>query len=161
MHTLPHRTQIFTLSIATVALLLASNLATADIYKWRNNRGVIQYSDKPPVSGFTKASQHEIVNSLQSKDMCIEPTAKTAAAAVRKFGANFFARGFLKKDQSTPSVIIPPTSTPVATAPKPIPVVTAPIPTTPKPLWTRIVLKTSGRLKQQMMEQFFLLTFRM
>ena len=84
MHTLPHRTQIFTLSIATVALLLASNLATADIYKWRNNRGVIQYSDKPPVSGFTKASQHEIVNSLQSKDMCAEPNAKTAAAAARK-----------------------------------------------------------------------------
>ena len=122
MHTLPHRTQIFTLSIATVALLLASNLATADIYKWRNNRGVIQYSDKPPVSGFTKASQHEIVNSLQSKDMCTEPTAKTATAAARKISANFFVKGLLSSTKSTPTVVIVPTPTPVATAPRPVPV---------------------------------------
>lgn len=71
-----------------------SNNANADIYKWRNNRGIIQCSDKPPASGFSKADRHEIVNSLQSKDMCAEPTAKTVAAAFtsnRKIDANFFS----------------------------------------------------------------------
>lgn len=92
MNSLVNRTHIFTLLIATMSILLFSSLASAEIYKWRNNRGVIQYSDKPPVAGFTKADRHEIVNSLQSKDLCAEPTAKTAmvASANKKLEANFF-----------------------------------------------------------------------
>ena len=148
MHTLPHRTQIFTLSIATVALLLASNLATADIYKWRNNRGVIQYSDKPPVSGFTKASQHEIVNSLQLKDMCAEPTAKTAAAAARKISANFFGGmgsagnilGFNRNTTSSSNISTlfnsPTRPVNVITVPRPVPAAPATVIPTPKPVVT-------------------------
>ena len=145
MHTLPYRTQIFTLSVVTIALLLASNLATADIYKWRNNRGVIQYSDKPPVSGFSKADRHEIVNSLQSKDMCVEPTAKTAAAAVKKFSVNFFgniggsdnAFGF-NNNTTSPTKVLTIFDTPPkpATLSKPVVVATAPRPpitNTPRP----------------------------
>ena len=134
MHTLAHRTQIFTLSAVTIALLLASNLATADIYKWRNNRGVIQYSDKPPASGFSKADRHEIVNSLQSKDMCVEPTAKTAAAAVKKFMANFSAAGAAQQITAFNQPIKAPVVT--ATASRPVVVATAPRPpitNTPRP----------------------------
>jgi Domain of unknown function (DUF1996)/Domain of unknown function (DUF4124) len=92
MNTLVNRSHIFALSVATVSFLLGSTLANAEIYKWRNNRGVIQYSDKPPVAGFSKADRHEIVNSLQAKDLCVEPTAKTAATASanKKIDANFF-----------------------------------------------------------------------
>jgi Domain of unknown function (DUF1996)/Domain of unknown function (DUF4124) len=70
--------------------LIGSNTAHSEIYKWRDNRGVIQYSDKPPASGFTKANRHELVNGLQVKDLCAEPTAITAAAATKKINANFF-----------------------------------------------------------------------
>jgi Domain of unknown function (DUF1996)/Domain of unknown function (DUF4124) len=70
--------------------LICSNAAHSEIYKWRDNRGVIQYSDKPPASGFNKADRHEIVNALQVKDLCAEPTSKTAEAASKKINANFF-----------------------------------------------------------------------
>ena len=140
--------QVSSLSITALALLLASNLATADIYKWRNNRGVIQYADKPPVSGFSKADKHEIVNSLQSKDMCAEPTAKTAAAATTKFSANFFGNigsasnifGF-NRNTTKPSAAFTifntaPKPVAVVTVPRPLPVVVAaaPITVAPKPV---------------------------
>ena len=99
MSNLVSRTSFYTLSIATSVFLLGSTLANAEIYKWRNNRGQIQYSDKPPVSGFSKTDRHELVNSLQAKDLCVEPTAKTAATASanKRIDANFFgnaASGF-------------------------------------------------------------------
>jgi Domain of unknown function (DUF1996)/Domain of unknown function (DUF4124) len=146
----PNRKQISTLSILTISLMLASSLANADIYKWRNNRGVIQYSDKPPVAGFTKATQHEIVNSLQSKDLCVEPTAKTATAAVRKFMANFSAAStrqvitvfnqpinnapIVTATAPRPTVVVTAPSIPVPSIQKPL--YTAPVPTTPKPVVT-------------------------
>ena len=137
-----NRTHLFTLSIATTAYLLVSNvnIANAEIYKWRNERGVIQYSDKPPVVGFTKINRNELVNALQAKDLCLEPTAKTAAASSnRKFSANFFgatpSSGFGVGSQpaavfGTP-VAPKPVTVPVATAPKPV---TVPVATAPKPV---------------------------
>lgn len=133
MNTVVTRTQLFSLSAATIALLFVSNIANADIYKWRNNRGVIQYADKPPVAGFSKADRHEIVNSLQAKDLCAAPTAKIAGAA-KKISANFFVRGSSSGFSFTrkPAIAF---GVPVNVAIAPRPVVTLPIPvvTAPKP----------------------------
>ena len=141
-----NRTNILTLSIATTAFLLASNLASAEIYKWRNNRGVIQYSDKQPVAGFTKADRHELVNALQAKDLCAEPTAKTLAVAsafTRKISANFLNLGGDGGINNSPSTVNfgsqPVTVVGVSVAPKPVVVATAPKPVTvasPSPLTT-------------------------
>jgi hypothetical protein len=144
MNYIVNRTHILTLSIAATAMLLASGLTNAEIYKWRNNRGVIQYSDKPPVAGFTKANRHELVNSLQAKDLCAEPTAKTAAAASAKnIQANFFGSnlgGFgiaaVKPATTTTTSIFSVIGAvkPVAIAPKPVAIAPTPVAVTPKPV---------------------------
>jgi Domain of unknown function (DUF1996)/Domain of unknown function (DUF4124) len=150
MNYIVNRTHIFTLSLATTAMLLASGLTNAEIYKWRNDRGVIQYSDKPPVAGFTKANRHELVNSLQAKDLCAEPTTKTAAAASAKnIQANFFGSttsGFaavaIPKPVATTTVKLVATAPkpvaiapkPVAIAPKPVAIAPTPVAVTPKPV---------------------------
>ena len=55
------------LALALVFIMLVGSNAYADIYKWRNARGVMQYSDKPPLVSFTKATRSEIINTLQSQ----------------------------------------------------------------------------------------------
>jgi hypothetical protein len=63
--------------------LVASNHADAEIYKWRDNRGVTQYSDRPPVDSFSKVTPNELVNSLQTKDLCVVgPIKKNTASTV-------------------------------------------------------------------------------
>ena len=146
------RMQAILLTIPSVAVLLTCNTVDAQVYKWRDNRGVIQYSDKPPVAGFTKASRNEIVNALQKKDLCAEPTAKTAAlaSATKKISANFFGAisssgfGLNSKPVTTFGIFVAPKPVVVATAlkpvvvaiaPKPVPVVIAPTSTpAPKPV---------------------------
>ena len=61
--------QIVKVSILTAILVLFSSSSVAEVYKWRNARGVVQYSDRPPLTGFTKATRNEVVNALQSKDV--------------------------------------------------------------------------------------------
>lgn len=78
------------LATPVIILTLASYSAYADIYKWRDNHGVTQYSDRPPVSGLVKATRNEIVNALQKKELCAEPVAKTVVASTKNFSANFF-----------------------------------------------------------------------
>ena len=136
MNTSYSRMQALLLTIPSVAVLLTCNTVDAQVYKWRDNRGVIQYSDKPPVAGFTKASRNEIVNALQKKDLCAEPTAKTAAlaSATKKISANFFGAtpssgfGLYSQPVTTFGISVAPKSVVVATAPKPVVVATAPKP---------------------------------
>ncbi len=61
--------------------LMASDFANAEIYKWRDNRGVTQYSDRPPVASFSKLTPNEMVNALQTKDLCtVGPIKKSIAS---------------------------------------------------------------------------------
>ncbi len=63
--------------------LVANNYANAEVYKWRDNRGVTQYSDRPPVDSFSKLTPNELVNSLQTKDLCVDgPIKKNTASTV-------------------------------------------------------------------------------
>lgn len=92
MFKLVNGSQVFNLTIASAIFLLSSNIAQAEIYKWRNDRGVIQYSDKPPVMGFTKADRNEVVNALQVKELCAAPDAIAAlpVKTTKNINANFF-----------------------------------------------------------------------
>jgi len=78
--TIRPKTLLITIPLLT---LLASSQANAEIYKWRDNRGVTQYSDRPPVDSFSKLTPNEVVNSLQTKDLCtIGPIKKNAVSTV-------------------------------------------------------------------------------
>lgn len=82
MLNLINRTQVLVLAVSTAAFVFTSNLANAEIYKWSNARGVIQYSDKPPAFNLGKATRNEVVNALQSKDLCTTgPVVKKTALA--------------------------------------------------------------------------------
>ncbi|MBC7756048.1 MAG: DUF1996 domain-containing protein [Bdellovibrio sp.] len=78
----------------TAILVMISTNSVAEVYKWRNARGVVQYSDRPPLAGFTKATRSEIVNALQTKDVCILPANNTSAnnTSANSSLANFFGR---------------------------------------------------------------------
>ena len=82
------------LALALVFIMLVGSNAYADIYKWRNARGVMQYSDKPPLVSFTKATRSEIINALQSKDVCTVPNilqGKINVASARTQNNAFFS----------------------------------------------------------------------
>lgn len=90
---LTFRTNALLISMPLLALLASSN-TYAEIYKWRDNRGVTQYSDRPPVSSFSKLTSNELVNSLQTKDLCtvgpIKKSVASNAAASAKENSGFF-----------------------------------------------------------------------
>jgi flagellar hook-length control protein FliK len=71
------RWQSLVLAMLLAACVFSSATANADIYKWTDARGVTQYSTSRDVPNATKASQNEIVNALQFKDICTGSNAKT------------------------------------------------------------------------------------
>ncbi len=70
--------QIAKALVLTVILVVFSTNTCAEIYKWRDARGVTKYSDIPPPFAFTKATRNELINAMQAKDVCILPNTKTA-----------------------------------------------------------------------------------
>ena len=92
---LTFRTQALLLTMPLLTLI-ASHHAHAEIYKWRDNRGVTQYSDRPPVSTFSKLTPNELVNSLQTKDLCSagKKSVSPNVAATRDYNGfyNIFAK---------------------------------------------------------------------
>ena len=70
--------QIVKVSVLTAILVVFSTNTYAEIYKWRDARGITKYSDIPPPFAFTKATRNELINALQAKDVCILPNTKTA-----------------------------------------------------------------------------------
>ena len=83
---LTFRTHTLLMTIPLLTLIAHDN-AHAEIYKWRDNRGVTQYSDRPPINDSTKVSDkltvNEIVNSLQTKDLCADgPIKKNVATNI-------------------------------------------------------------------------------
>ena len=110
--------QHLVIALPAIALLLASQSAFAEIYKWRDHFGRTQYSDRPPVVGFAKTTRNDIVNALQKKELCALPiekiaianstfeknaTTKTDAAdkvvvaSTQEFSADFFGSFFKKR----------------------------------------------------------------
>jgi Domain of unknown function (DUF1996)/Domain of unknown function (DUF4124) len=91
-------TQFSNAALLTAVLALFSTDSAAEIYKWRNARGVVQYSDRPPLASFTKATRSEIINALQLKDVCNLPVNKTIAGATL---ADFFGRSSIRKNNAS------------------------------------------------------------
>ncbi|MES2500004.1 MAG: DUF1996 domain-containing protein [Pseudomonadota bacterium] len=86
------RPQALLITIPLLSLIV-SNHTNAEIYKWRDNRGVMQYSDRAPLTGFGKVTPNELVNSLQTKDLCtigpIKKSIVSRASPVRNIGGLF------------------------------------------------------------------------
>ncbi|WP_020168796.1 MULTISPECIES: DUF1996 domain-containing protein [Methylotenera] len=86
--------------------LLASSQANAEIYKWRDSRGVTQYSDRPPVEDFSKLSRNELVNSLQTKDLCtvgpIKKNVVSTGASTKDYSGFFTGFTIKTKTVATP-----------------------------------------------------------
>lgn len=158
------RSPALLITLPLLALLATSHQANAEIYKWRDNRGVTQYSDRPPVSNFTKVTRNEMVNALQTKDLCtVGPIQKSVASAknlntffgftVKKatttnfFGipvtqaastSSFITNTANTRPVSTGSVAASPTSSPVSSA-RP----TATAPTVSSPATAPVTSQTS------------------
>jgi Domain of unknown function (DUF1996)/Domain of unknown function (DUF4124) len=80
-------TQFSKVALLTAVLALFSTHSAAEIYKWRDARGVTKYSDVPPPFAFTKATRNEIVNALQAKDVCVLPS-KTSPQTAKQLSAS-------------------------------------------------------------------------
>jgi hypothetical protein len=72
-----YRWQSLVLSMLPAVFVFSSTTANAAVYKWIDSRGVTQYSASQVVPSATKATQNEIVNALQSKDVCTGSTPPT------------------------------------------------------------------------------------
>lgn len=99
------QTLLITIPLITLA---ASNFANAEIYKWRDSQGTTQYSDRPPVDSFSKITRNELVNSLQTKDLCVDgPIVKSAASsdASSKDYSGLFTSFFKTKNATTKPAI--------------------------------------------------------
>lgn len=92
-------------------LMLASSLAfifvfipnqcQAEIYKWRDARGVTQYADSLPADTSARSTHNEIINDLQAaknNDFCILPTAKKL---IQLEHADFLSANIASKHDST------------------------------------------------------------
>ena len=73
---------VFTL----LAIALASNSVFANVYKWRDSTGRTQYSDTPPATSYSIVKRSELINALQSKDVCTIPNTKSK---LRQLSSNF------------------------------------------------------------------------
>ena len=67
------------IALILVAMTLVSSSVFANVYKWRDSRGVTQYSDTLPTTSYSTVKGSELVNALQSKDVCALPSAKLNA----------------------------------------------------------------------------------
>ena len=80
------------IALTLMAMTLVSSSVFANVYKWRDSTGRTQYSDTLPATSYSIVKRGELVNALQSKDVCTLPSAKPNAIAqskLRKLSANF------------------------------------------------------------------------
>ena len=80
------------LAFTLLAMTLMSSSAFANVYKWRDSTGRTQYSDTPPATSYSIVKRSELINALQSKDLCTVPSSKpnlNAQSKLPKLSANF------------------------------------------------------------------------
>lgn len=64
------RSQSLMIAFPLTVFVFSSNNAFAEVYKWSDARGVTQYASSRAVPNATQATPNEIVNALQTKDVC-------------------------------------------------------------------------------------------
>ena len=138
------RNTVFILTLSSLAL--ASFSLRAEIYKWKDAKGVTQYSDKPPLSITAKPESSQLKAILAAQVMCSasenpkNASASSVYAAATKNEMASFALPTLAKPTG-PQVSVPEPyagvqifRNPVVVAQAPVvtaPVVTAPVVTAP------------------------------
>ena len=79
-------------AITTLAMTLVSSNVMANVYKWRDASGKTQYSDTIPANSYSIVKRSELVNALQSKDVCTLPSTNPISITQSKasqLSANF------------------------------------------------------------------------
>ena len=71
------RSQALMIALPLTTLVFSSSSAFAEVYKWSNARGVTQYASSRAVPNATQATPNEIVNALQTKDVCTSAPANS------------------------------------------------------------------------------------
>ncbi|MDO8962277.1 MAG: DUF4124 domain-containing protein, partial [Methylophilus sp.] len=152
-------TQVTLSSLLLVALSSFSNTSIADVYRWRDSKGVMQYSDRPPPTAKSKQSETILLNIIKNDSLCANPELtkqsvndnnpvalnflfKRVSSDVAKQLANIKLSSTQRNNRwfspirvannSTGSTTTPVVTTPVVTTPVvTTPVVTTPVVTTP------------------------------
>lgn len=85
----------------------------ADVYRWKDSKGIMQYSDRPPASIASKSSQDLLLKIVKNNNYCINPVVNKAASTSTEplNGYGFFSKIKAKitqkqnsnNQQSTPS----------------------------------------------------------
>ena len=70
MMNLNFRSQGLVIALPLAVFVFSSGSAVAGVYKWSDARGVTQYASSRAVPNATQATPNEIVNALQTKDVC-------------------------------------------------------------------------------------------
>ena len=60
-------------SLLLLALLGSSSNLLADVYRWRDSKGVMQYSDVPPAAITNKRSEKILLNIIKDGNLCANP----------------------------------------------------------------------------------------
>jgi Domain of unknown function (DUF1996)/Domain of unknown function (DUF4124) len=108
-----NKTTLLLAVLAAITTFVSVN-ADAQIYKWRDQRGIIQYSDKPPaaaLSNIVQATRAEIINALQKKDVCTLASPSAIAPTNTQYAGTLFGLNFAKIKKAPVATIAPkPTS---------------------------------------------------
>jgi hypothetical protein len=148
--------KISPLLLLTLALFTFSNDTFADIYRWRDSKGVMQYSDRPPPAITRKHSEDILLKIIKDQDLCAAPS-KTS---VKKFDPiilnGFFGAATLKlTSQASTTTSTAPTTTTTSTAPTTTTTSTAPTTTTTSTAPTTTTTSTSSTKKIRKNNGFF------
>jgi len=83
-------TQLFLM----VILLTASYNLSADVYRWKDRKGIMHYSDRPPVSITSKNSNELLLKIVKTDNYCANPAVVKASAKVTEplNGYGFFSK---------------------------------------------------------------------
>jgi hypothetical protein len=79
--TRPSDLKVSALFITSLLFFVFCNIATADIYRWKDNKGIMHYSDRPPAAITKKKSEDLLLKVIQDQDLCAAPTTTTAKAS--------------------------------------------------------------------------------
>lgn len=95
-----------------------SHNLNADVYRWKDTKGVMQYSDRPPASITGKSSQDLLLKIIKNNNYCVNPaitkTASTTAEPLNGYG--FFSKIKAKVAQKQAASIASTSATKTSTA---------------------------------------------
>jgi hypothetical protein len=78
--TKPRDLKVSAIFITSLLFFVFCNIATADIYRWKDNKGIMHYSDRPPAAITKKKSEDLLLKVIQDQDLCAAPAKTTVKA---------------------------------------------------------------------------------